>query len=432
MTATTDRTGSLLARVRTDPLLRNSLLLLMSSVVQGGFGFLFWVLCARLYAPSAVGTGSALIAASVFITYVSLLGFNSSLIRYLPSSSPRDRDLLITGSALLVFTVGTLAGLGYAAALPWLAPELAPEVGTPARAAAFAVLVGISGVNLLTDSVFIALRAAHFHFAAYAAQSLIKVALPVACVTLGGFGLYVATGVSIAAATLLSLTVCAVTFGYRPHLRGLSSALRTAWSFSGLNHVANLFNIVPVAAVPTLILNRFGPDASGHYSVAFAICNLLYAVAYALSQSLFAEGSQAGSQTRALVRRTTLLSAKVLVPGSVLLALLGPLILPLFGAKFGDAARGPLTVLALAGPFVAWYVLSSSALRITGQLGTLITVNVLYVAAILLPSATVARSPTDVAWAWLAGNLLAGSYAWLRLRHRPDGGSGSTALHDGT
>jgi len=60
-----------------DPLYKNSIFLMLSSITGAGTGFVFWVIAARFYSAEDVGLASAVIAAMGLINlfWVSLIGF---------------------------------------------------------------------------------------------------------------------------------------------------------------------------------------------------------------------------------------------------------------------------------------------------------------------------------------------------------------------
>ncbi|MGO8882974.1 MAG: lipopolysaccharide biosynthesis protein, partial [Streptosporangiaceae bacterium] len=147
-----------MSRLRTDHMLRDSLYLILSSGLQAALGFTFWIIAARLFSAADVGRAGSLIAATVLIAYVALLGLNSTLVRYLPTAP--DRDALITAGFLLVAGCGAGIGLLYVVLTPVLAPRLAFVEHQPALAAGFVLLTAAAAINLLTDSVFIASRKA--------------------------------------------------------------------------------------------------------------------------------------------------------------------------------------------------------------------------------------------------------------------------------
>ena len=64
-----------------DHLVQNSFFIMLSTATMGGLGFLFWVLNAHLFNPAQIGIATTLISAAALISYLSLLGFNSTFIR---------------------------------------------------------------------------------------------------------------------------------------------------------------------------------------------------------------------------------------------------------------------------------------------------------------------------------------------------------------
>jgi hypothetical protein len=58
-----------LARLRDDSLLRNSVFIMLTTVVNSLFGYGFWLLAARFFPPSTVGLSAALISAGTWPRY---------------------------------------------------------------------------------------------------------------------------------------------------------------------------------------------------------------------------------------------------------------------------------------------------------------------------------------------------------------------------
>ena len=58
-----------------------------SSLTSAGSGFFFWLIAARFYSTADIGLASAIISAMGLISMLSLLGFDISLVRFLPECS---------------------------------------------------------------------------------------------------------------------------------------------------------------------------------------------------------------------------------------------------------------------------------------------------------------------------------------------------------
>lgn len=402
---------------QSDSLFQNSVYLMLSTAVQAVLGFGFWLLCARLFTPEEIGVGSTLISASTFIAYLSLLGFNSTFIRFLPTSTQRN-DKLNTG-LFLVLAGGTIVSVAYVLLLPYLAPKLGFVGHNAVLAGAFVLMSAAGAVNLLTDSIFVAYRAAKYNFIIYSIQALTKLALPLALVVVGAFGVFAASGLAAAVALVLSLFFVIKRFNYRPRLHLNRDVVSQVWQFSFTNYVANIFNIIPTVVVPLIVLNQLGAAAAGYFYLAFMLANLVYAIAHAVSESLFAEGSYGEVAFRRLLKKATQILGAIIIPVSAGMAVLGPVALGIFGKAYGTEAAQAIIVLALAAPAVAAYNLGCVMLRITKQIAGLVTVNMFYAGLICgLAMLWASKGLAWVAAAWLVGHaataLLSFGLVWFK------------------
>lgn len=397
-----------------DSLFRNSVYLMLSTGVQAVFGFLFWILAARLYSPEQIGIGSTLISATVFISYISLLGFNSTLVKFLPGPDRRNEKInssltLVLGASLLVATI-------YLLLLSRITPELGFLAKSPIYALAFVMFSAFSAVNLLTDSIFIAYRASKYNFIVYTLQSAAKLSLPILFVGLGAFGIFTASGLAAGMAAFLSIFFAAKKFNYVPKLSVHKDIVKSFWKFSSSSYIANFLNIIPPAVMPIIILDKLGAAQAGYYYLAFTICNLLYAVVYSVSQSLFAEGSYGEASLRNLFKRSVMIVAAIMVPASVALAFAGPYILQIFGKSYGEEAGQAITVLALSAPAVSAYILSTVLLRILNKNFLLVFMNVVYAVTMIgLAVLWTGKGLVWVGYAWMIGNVAAALVAFLSI-----------------
>ncbi len=83
-----------------DPLFANAYFLVGNSLLFAGSGFCFWIFAARFYAPQDVSLGSALISAMGLLRWLSMLGFDTGLIGYIPNEN--DKAGLVNGYACVV------------------------------------------------------------------------------------------------------------------------------------------------------------------------------------------------------------------------------------------------------------------------------------------------------------------------------------------
>lgn len=394
------------ARWRHDHLLRNSLFLTLSTASQGAFGFVFWLVAAHLYGADEVGVATTLVTATILIAYASLLGFNNAFVHMLPTTASRDEEAS-TGLTLAAVAAATLAA-AYILVAPLLVRQLRPIAGRPLEVIGFVVLVAFSTMNLLTDSVFVAHRAAHLNFAVDGIlQSAAKVGLLVTLVGLGAFGVFAATGVAAVAAVVLSVALLGMRFGYRIRPRISLPVVRSVFHYAGATYVADLLMMLPGFVIPIVIVRDLGAAAGGYFYIALQMANALYAVGVAVSQSLFAEASYEDIAAEGSLRRSAKLLILLLVPLAVVLVVGRDVALGIFGADYAANASGALALLALAAPCVAMNHWTATVTRIRLRLRLLVGTNAAFGVLTCVAAAAVgSRGLTWVSGAWLAGNLV--------------------------
>jgi O-antigen/teichoic acid export membrane protein len=403
-----------------DALLRNSLFLTLTTVAIAGFGFVFWLMNSRLFTAEQIGMATTLISGASLISYVSLFGFNTTFVRFLPTS--RNRDQEINTGLLIVFATALVVAGAYVLLVPVVAPRLGFIRGSFGFAAVFVVLTAFWAVNLVTDSVFIALRKAQYNLLIDGfVQGAVKLALPVLVVGFGAFGIFMASGLAAAVAVVASVLFMMRVVKYKPKPSVSLNVLRRTWEYSAANYAANLLNLCPNLLFPLIVLDERGPRQAAYYFIAFQVAGLLFAAAYAVSASFFAESSYEGSHLPSLLRRSVKILTLVCVPSGILVAVAGRWLLLLFGHAYSTSAASALAVLALSTPAVGLYSAATTALRVEGRLREVVGMSATYAALIVgLTFLWADRGLQWVALAWLLGNagagLLAAGLAFIHLR----------------
>ena len=415
-----------IGRLKTEPMFRNSIYLALAVSTMSFLGFLSWLVIAHLYSPSAIGRATSLITAMSLISYISLFGLNSTLIRFLPSESAPEA--LINSALTLCGLVAIIVGSCYVLSLPLVTPELDFVRRNPFYAAAFVLLTACSAVNLLTDSVFIAFREAKYNVIIDGViQGLTKLGLPVVLLSLGSFGIFASSGIAACLAVLASIYYIHKLFRYRFSPVIHVQVMRSSLKFSVGNYVSSILNILPLLVVPIIILDRIGTAAAGYYYVAFQLAILLYALSFSVSESMLAEGSRRGANLARLARRSIVVIAIVSMAGGATVVLGRHLILGLFGGAYSSHAATALVALAIGAPANGLNAWASNLLKITKQLSVMIISNVFYTLVIVGSAWFLAeRGIGAIALSWMYGNLVSGGIAavavlisWRRHIRRP-------------
>ncbi|WP_409464758.1 lipopolysaccharide biosynthesis protein [Amycolatopsis sp. GA6-003] len=428
MTAVADPEPSFAARLKSDPLVRNSFFLMATTALGAGSGFVFWIVVARLYPPAEVGLASSLLSAVTLLSYFSGLGLSSSLVRYLPTASSRAAH--VSSALTAVAVTGTVLGAGFALVAPFVSPELAFLSGSFPQVVLFALLAMAVAQNLLTDSVFVASRAAKYNLLLNGVlMSAVKIALPIVFVGAGAIGVFLSSTVASAVAAVASVLVIRRRLRIPVRPRVHPATLRSTLAYSLGNYASSCLNLVPLLVIPLLVLRSLGPEASAAYFVAFQIANFVNAVPFAVGEALFAEGSHEQEDLKRLAKRSALLILAIVLPAVGVAVVLAKPVLALFGASYAAEARNCLVVLAVSALAVAFTTWSGFLLKVTRQLPALNLSNVVYAAVTVgLAALGAQRGLVWIAAAWGAGNLASGLVAVAALALRglsPSGKGGS-------
>jgi len=350
----------------TGSLARTSAYLIATEIVAGALGLVFWIIAARRFTDADIGLAAALISSATFLATLSTLGFNISLVRFIPEGKlPVVR--LINSAATIGSIVAVLAAVGFEAiALGWL-PALSAVAGGLPVLALFAFFTAVWTVSLVFDAAFIGLGAARYVLIRAVIYNVLKIgfpfalasalSIPIALFSAWGLGLLVANG--IAAVFLFRSVVPA--FRLRPALD--LKPVRAMVRFSLANHVTNVLGATQGLLFPLLVLYALGPRETGYFYIAWVLANLLFIVPGSIFTSVLAEGSRWRAGLPANALDGLFLSLVLLVPGVAAVVLAGPSVLGTLNPNF-LAAVPVLNVLGASAFFVAFNALFTSIRRV--------------------------------------------------------------------
>lgn len=393
-------------------LLSNSLLVLITTLLMAGAGAVFWVIAARLASPEEVGLAGSLVAAGDALALFAQLGLNIAIVRTLPASSKRAADIVT--AALVVVGAGATFALGYAVLLPATSPRLADVLHSPLVIAAFCVLVAATALNVLTDSVFLAIdRVRSFLQLNGVLMGVLKCGLPFLLAGAGAFGLYGAFGLAILCCAVASVAVI-LRHVPGPRRPSPSPELLANRGFAAAGYVTYVLTVLPLLVFPVLVVNALGSAQAGSYFIAFQVAMLLNAVVLAVANATYAECERAEHGRHAVVRKGGLLLGVVSIGGCLAMLVLAPYLLAIFGSHYVDEGTATLRVLALGAVGAAFNYWGMMRLRLAANLVAMIAVQAVSTVVMLALAVSLAdRGTVWVAAAWGIGHAVGGLLGYL-------------------
>jgi O-antigen/teichoic acid export membrane protein len=424
-------------RIRNDSLLRNSTYIMGTNAVTASFGYLFWIMAAHTYSTYDVGLGSALISAMTLASTLATLGMDATLVQTLPRREAGYAWSLTLNAGLATGIVaGLLTGPIVIVALPLFAPQLAIIGHHVGYAFTFIVGVPLMTVSLLLDQAFIAERAANNMLVRNMAVAVLKIPLLVLLVVLmaqiGALGILLSGILAMAVILIGGLLLLVPRLGraYCLATRGIVGQVRSMLSSLAGNHLINLSDVIPYYLLPVFVAARLSPGDNAYYYTTLKLAEFFMMGSFAVSMSLFAEGSHAADDLPRKIRSSAAIISMILGPAMLFCFLGGRYILLVFGPSYAQHGLVLFMIFVVAAVPDAIKNIYVNVLRVQRRLrfAALLSLSMgaltLALAWILLPVLGIAGAALAFLIAQVAGSLAAGVDV-IRFRRRLRGIGGS-------
>jgi O-antigen/teichoic acid export membrane protein len=421
--------------VRSDSLVRNSLYLMLSTVVTSGLGYIFWIIAAHVFTRQQVGIGSAVISLCSTAALLTYLGSSAMLIERLPAREGSSQWTAILLRVCLI--TAAVTAVGTAAAVPLLLTSKNYSLFFSAAPPIFVAVVGAAVwtvVNLLGAS-FIASRRAGRLLSIQTVVSVTKVlfVLPLAAAGAGAMGLVeawvasAALGVCAGAVWLVPRMELGRRPGFRPrrraeappefrsrryarprHRRGLVPPSADSVRHWIGQHLTSAGGILIPLLLPVLVVLRLGVTQNAYFYVTEMMGAAFFMVSPSVASAVFAEGVRAHSHLERLVSKSLRIIAVLLAPAVVVMVVAGRFILGLFGASYAAAGYGLLILLALSALPDAVSNVAVVVCRVTRRLEYSSALNIA-ILVMTLAGSWVLMPPLGIAGvglAWLAAQTV--------------------------
>lgn len=331
-----------------DSLYRNSFWLMAAQFIGAGIGFFYWIIAARTYTPRQIGLATALLSAASIINGLSNLGFGMTLIRYLSGSAKKENE--INTAFTISAVMAAVLGLIYLWKLSIFSPEVIIFTTTfPALLVLF-IFFPINAINGITDSVFTALREAHWVFLSILTQSIVKLIAILLLVGLGAWGVLGSNILGVFAAFVF----CTAVIGYKYSIQFKPEFNKEVFlkvkKFALANYIYALISTIPSLLMPILITNLLSAEQAAYYYMPSMLGGLFTVIPATISRSYFTESSYSGEIQS--IKKPLTFCISLLLPSMLFIIIFGSTILQLFGKGYA-AAGYELLVLIMCGIFIS-------------------------------------------------------------------------------
>ncbi|MEU2055433.1 lipopolysaccharide biosynthesis protein [Streptomyces bungoensis] len=334
------------------PLLRNAYALMLNTGISAVLGVGFWLAAARHYSDSAVGQGSAAIAAMKLLAGLTAVTLTGALARFIPVSGRRTGRLVLltyAGSSLLV----ALAAGVFLLTLDSWGPSYRFLHG-PVNGLGFVAAVVAWNLLTLQDGVLTGLRSAPWVPVGNTVFSTVKLGLLLAfAVAVPASGVFV-SWVAAIATSVVPLGWLVFRRLVPRHVeategRTHAPSLREIGRFLAGDYTGSLFSLAVVYLIPVIIASQVSSADNAYFYIATTIGGTTNLLAVNMGASLTVEGAhdpaRLAAHTRAALRRM----ARIMLPLAGVLFAGAPWILGVFGTGYADAAT----------PLLRWFAVGA-------------------------------------------------------------------------
>ncbi|KUF13490.1 lipopolysaccharide biosynthesis protein [Streptomyces silvensis] len=338
------------------PLFRNAYALMLNTGISGLLGLGFWLAAARYYSESAVGQGSAAIAAMKLLAGITAVTLMGALARFIPVAGRATGRLIFRTYAGSSVVVG-LAALVFLFTLDLWGPSYRFLHG-PLAGIGFVAAVIAWSLLTLQDGVLTGLRNALWVPVGNTVFSVVKL------------GLLIAFAAAVPTAGVFVSWVAAIAFSVVPlgwlvfrrlvprHVEATAGrtrppSLREMGRFLAGDYTGSLCSLAVVYLVPVIVAAQVSSEDNAYFYIATTIGGTTNLLAINMGASLTVEGAhdpaRLAANTRAALRRM----ARIMLPVCGILFVGAPYILHVFGSGYSEAAT----------PLLRWFAVGA-ALRV--------------------------------------------------------------------
>ncbi|ALE73912.1 MULTISPECIES: oligosaccharide flippase family protein [unclassified Pseudonocardia] len=401
-------------REMANPLYRNAYALMLNTIVNSGFGLLYWIFAARVFTTEEVGRGNALVNLMMMISVLTSLNFGQAIVRFLPTAG-RDSASLVR----LAYAISTgTAVLGSAGAMIYCHLAYAPGdplYVAPGFGAWFVVSTAAWSIWSLQDQMFTGLRSAMWVVLKNGVYGLVKLGLLVVVALLA-----VEDGVftSWSAPVIAMLVPFALLIARRllPRHSEESAAMadagapdrRTLSRYMAGDYLGQVFNQAMSSFLPVLVVIVISQQASAFLLPAQTVFLAMSMLSVAITSALVVEGARDPERAHVFARAVLRRICVIVLPSAVVIGLAAPLLLWFYGPEYVENSTLVLQLLMVSMFPRVVVTLWMTKSRLANRTGGLAVQQLVHATIVLggIPLLAPTLGVDAVGWAWLAGELL--------------------------
>ena len=377
-----------------DPALRGAAALILSNVMAGGLGFVFWAVTAHYQKASGVGAVSAEVSAITFLASVGSLNLINVFARFIPEAGWHARRMILAS-----YSAAVLAGL--LGSVIFLCTPLATGlvIGGGIGRLAFALCVVLNSVFMIQDGGLVGFGRAGWIPIENIIVALVRLALlplsirllPVSTAVLWSWASPMAVAVVVVNAVIIGRLAGHGRARQRPSLPPVGQLGR----FVAIESVTTAVAAAVSAFLPALVTRRLGATQGGYFYVPWIITTMASLLFTSILISMVREAVARPDDAGSTIRRSLRLVLVMVIAGMIGCIFLARLALAPMGHDFAVHGAPLLRWVGLALPAVAVNLLYWALCLVRRRPWPVFAIN-LTTSAVMIGGVMLLRDRTDI------------------------------------
>ncbi|MBB5163306.1 lipopolysaccharide biosynthesis protein [Mycobacterium sp. AZCC_0083] len=362
-----------------DPMMRNSLAIMASTVLTSLLGYAFWMIAARHFDRDVNGTAAATTSAIQATVLIASVGAAAALVEWLPRCEGAIEWRQRVTTAMVVSIATAAVGGGVVVGVVGVATSTLPQLATPVGAVLFCLACVFFAVGLVIDYIAVS----EHRGGLFLGRNMVLCGLRIPLLFIPVSFLGGADSILLAwtAAAALSLVWALATFGVRdgrsliPNFVNLVAHLREMASSLVGQHLITVFAMLAGYLLPVVVYSRLSATDNAYFYITWMLGSVFFIISPAVSAALFVEGAADRVSIRPLVRKCVVVVSVLLAIPMLAYLLGGKLILGLFGADYVGHGQLLLLLLTLSAVPDAITNIAVAVLRVTDRMRMALLLN---------------------------------------------------------
>lgn len=327
-----------------DPLIKNSIYMIMSNVISLIIGFFFWIIAARYYTPYDIGSVSVILSGTAIISMICTFGFPTALVYFLPRD-PKNVNRMINSCFMISIITSSILSLILILKIDIWAPTLKSSVNM-LYMMIFIIMSVIETISALTSSMFVAGGRSFYHMIKEAVLNIVKIIPIIILSSLGAIGILLSWTTGLILSTIVGFILVYKLWAYKP-IFTVDPIINKILGLSFGNYIAGIVGFIPRSILPIIIMNLISTEAAGYFFIAMTVAGVINTIPQFMARSLLAE-SYNKEKFWNNVNKAIRFSLCIIIPGLLLFLIFGEFVLNVFNPSYAEHALTSLFILSIA------------------------------------------------------------------------------------